>query len=653
MTNRFATLLLTATLGLAAAQTTPATSSVADTSLTNATVTIEIGRYAGPLSSLLAALAKSAGYGLILDTNVDALPQAAGTTAATGTPATGTSSTGTGATGTATADTARPVVYSFQNKPFNEVWPLLMDVYGLSYDIMTLAGQPVLRVSNTPIQRTVTLKNADATQAAQQVKLFFGTPTYSETPQKDAQGNTVGVTRTLVDVKLDSATLRIVPDVRSNAVIVRGTNKEVAEVTRLLTQLDSTPGAPSGSASTPETQTVQRVYSVKGAQADIVALLAAQYPGLKVTPVGQTGQLVVTGPQNQLDAALTLLGQVDRVAPVVAGAQITQRIFQLVNASAEEVKATLEGTLARDLGTTTTTGTAAAGTTTAATGAATTAQANTATIIADKRTNTVIVRGTAEQVAQVADLIPQLDQKVPQINVQVRIQEITERASRALGVNWSAGFGGFSVSSSNTAGLGVSFDPTRSLLGFNLGASLNALQGQGLSKSVYDGSITMQSGQRSLGASSETQNASSTAAASIKSGGRLEINIPSAAANVPAIQKQIDYGVNLDFFSPQVAPDGTITLRVRGQVNDLRTTIAADTVPNVLQFTNSEAQTTLTFKNGETLLLSGLLATKTTENKDGTPFLSSIPVVGSLFGKQSTSTEKTQLLVVITGTIVQ
>ena len=265
----------------------------------------------------------------------------------------------------------------------------------------------------------------------------------------------------------------------------------------------------------------------------------------------------------------------------------------------------------------------------------------------------MIVRGTADQVAQVADLIPQLDQKVPQINVQVRIQEITERASRALGVNWSAGFGGFSVSSSNTAGLGVSFDPTRSLLGFNLGASLNALQGQGLSKSVYDGSITMQSGQRSLGGSGDTQNASSTAAASIKSGGRLEVNIPSAAANVPAIQKQIDYGVNLDFFSPQVAPDGTITLRVRGQVNDLRTTIAANTVPNVLQFTNSEAQTTLTFKNGETLLLSGLLATKTTENKDGTPFLSSIPVVGSLFGKQSTSTEKTQLLVVITGTIVQ
>lgn len=673
MTKRFAFLLLTAALGMAAAQTsTPAApvtqaSASADPALTPANVTIEIGRYGGPLSSLLSALAKSAGYGLILDTNVDALPSAAGT--ATPTTEAG---TGTGTTPAATG-TARPVVYSFQNKPFNEVWPLLMDVYGLSYDVVRLSGEPVLRVSNTPIQRSVTLKNADATQASQQVKLFFGTPTYSETPQRDAQGNTTGVLRTLADVKLDSATLRIIPDVRSNSVIIRGTNKEVAEVTRLLGQLDSTPGAGT-STTTTETQTVQRVYAVKGAQADIVAVLAAQYPGLKVTPVGQTGQLVITGPQNQLDAAVTLLGQVDRVAPVVAGAQITQRVFQLVNASAEEVKATLEGTLARELSTgsivpnatlidpTTgqpyTTGALAnaplnpTSSTATTTGAATDAKPATASIIADKRTNTLIVRGTADQVAQVADLIPNLDQRVPQINVQVRIQEITETASRSLGMDWKAGFGGFTVSA-GSGGLGAAFDPTRSLVGFNLGATLNTLQGQGLSKSVYDGAITMQSGQRSLGSGTSTQNASGSAAATIKSGGRLELNIPSTAANVAPIQKQIDYGVNLDFFDPQVAPDGTITMRVRGQINDLRTTITADTVPNLLQFVNSEAQTTLTFKNGETLLLSGLLKTTESTNRDGVPFLSTIPVIGGLFGREATKREQTQLLVVITGTVVK
>ena len=675
-------LLLTAVLGMAAAQTTPPAvqPATADAQLSRANVTVEIGWYGGPLSSLLAAIAKAAGYGLILDANVDALQSA---TNATGANAGTAPAAGEGAP-TAASTGARPVVYSFQDKPFNEVWPLLMDVYGLSYEVVNMGGQPVLRVGNTPIQRIVALRNADAAETATQVKLFFGTPTYSETPQKDAQGNVVGVTRTLADVKLDSPTLRIVPDVRSNSVVVRGTNKEVTEVQRLLAQLDQAARPGASTPTTPEVRTVQRVYAVKGLQADAVTLLGAQYPGLKVTPVGQTGQLVISGPENQLDAALALLGQVDRPAP--AAGQTTQRVFTLINASAEEVKATLEGTLARDLTNTGSNltpnatlinpltgqpytngplanmpvGTAAAlsgqSVGTANTGAAASAPATAATIIADKRTNTLIVRGTPEQVAQIAELVPTLDTRVPQINVQIRIQEITETAARSLGVDWKASFGGFSVTAGG-GGLTAAFDPTQNLVGFNLGPTLKTLETQGVSKSVYDGSVTMQSGQRALGAGTDTQNSSSTAAASIKSGGRLEINIPSQAANVPAIQKQVDYGVNLDFFSPQVAPDGTITLRVRGQVNDLRTPLeavdSAGAVPNVLRFTNSEAQTTLTFKSGQTLLLSGLLADKDTVSNGGVPFLSQIPVIGGLFGSQSKSNTKTQLLVVITGTVVK
>ncbi len=276
---------------------------------------------------------------------------------------------------------------------------------------------------------------------------------------------------------------------------------------------------------------------------------------------------------------------------------------------------------------------------------------NAATIIADKRTNTLIVRGTSAQVEQVAALIPSLDQVVPQINVQVRIQEITEDAARTLGLNWKVGFGGFNISSGAT-GLAASFDPTRALVGgFNLLPTLNALETQTQTKRVYDGSITMQSGQRSLGtAGGGTTNASSTAAASIKSGGRLELNIPSTSGN---ITKQIDYGINLDFFDPQVAPDGTITLRVRGQVNQPKTAITGTSVPNILDFSNSEAQSIVTFKSGQTLLLSGLLGTNETSTNRGVPFLSSLPVIGPAFGQKETTKTQSQLMVVITGTVVK
>lgn len=689
MNNRSLTLLISASLGLASlsgafgqtvqtpaqppAQPPPAsTQSTADSRLAASNVSLEIGTYSGPLSSLLAAVAKSAGYDVIFDTDVDGLSGAssAATSAAPAAPASGLGTAPAASAAPSPGNTgSRPVVYNFRNTPFNQVWPLLMDIYGLSYEVVQIGPGQVLRIGANPIQRVIALKNANAVDAVNQVKLFFGTPTYSEAQQKDAQGNVTSVTRTLADVKIDSPTLRIVADSRTNSLIVRGTNREVSDVQRLAAQLDQQVASATSSAAT-NAQTVQRVYSVKGQQADIVAVLAAQYPNLKVTAVGQTGQLVITGVQNQLDAALSLLGSVDRVTPVVtvSGPVTVQKVIQLTNAAAKDVKTVLEGTLQRDLTSTGLVGNAvpllqADGTTgiqppttassalSAAPTPATAIQASApqATIIADERTNTLIIRGTQAQVDQIGQIIPSLDVRVPQVNLQVRIQEINETASRSLGVDWKAGFGNFVVNVASTAVKAI-FDPTQALVGFNLGATLSALENQGMTKRVYDGAVTMQSGQRSLGATSAVSNSSSSAAAHVQSGGRIELNIPSGAANVPPIQRQIDYGVTLDFYSPQVAPDGTITVRVSGKVTGEPGDV---TNGQVIRFTNSEAQTTITFRAGETVLLSGLLGTNQATTNDGVPFLSSIPLIGALFGKQTTNTTRSQLLVVITGNVLQ
>ncbi|MDO4263462.1 MAG: secretin, partial [Deinococcus sp.] len=148
-------------------------------------------------------------------------------------------------------------------------------------------------------------------------------------------------------------------------------------------------------------------------------------------------------------------------------------------------------------------------------------------------------------------------------------------------------------------------------------------------------------------------NASDGAAATIKSGGKLELNIPDGEGG--SIEKVIDYGVILDFFEPTVAPDGTITLRVRGQVNDLvnEDAITPGALPYLLRFTNSEAQTRISFKSGQTVLLSGLMGTTESSSKAGLPFLSMIPGVGALAGNQSTSRDSTQMLFVITGDIIE
>ena len=675
MKKRSLALLLTSALTVAGAQsaatspaTSPAISSPVDARLSAAAVSLEIGRYSGPLSSLLAAVAKAAGYELILDTDVDALPAAASAVPPADAPA-----------GQAPGGLAgdKPVVYNFSGKPFNEVWPLLLDIYGLSYEVIRLGGQDVLRVSNAPIQRVIKLANADASAAVNQVKLFFGTPQYTETQQKDAQGNVTGTARSLEEIKLDSPTLRIVADARTNSLIVRGTNREIEAVERLAAEIDKAGAQADESAPQPVAPdpVVQKVYTVKGSPDDIAALLAAQYPDLKVTKVGKTDALVISGRAGDADAALNLLAQVDRpvVVPAApAGPPVVQRVFQLSNAKAQDVKDVLLGVVGSgnnarstfgntDLSQGANIGDAAtlqpaplpgqapplpatvpaapannAGNTNNAVSPADGVNANPNTpalsIIADPRSNSLIVRGSQDQIAQIAELMPTLDVRVPTINVELRIQEISESGSRSLGLDWTAGVGNF-VTKIVGGSLSALFDITQSAAGFNIGATLNALEQQGFTKKINDANVTLFSGQ--------------TSPAIIKSGGQILINL---VGTQTTIQRQIDYGVTIELSNPQVSPDGTIKFDVQSAVKD---TLGAIDNPNLIRLTNREAQTSIALKSGQTALLGGLLSNTESNTTQGVPFLSSLPIIGDLFKTQTHSTERSQLLLVVTANLVE
>lgn len=735
-------LLLTSVLTLSVAQAQQATSTkpstsvpyyTVDSQLANTPITIETGTYRGPLSSLLSAIAKSAGYGLVIEGDIDNIvTQQSSILKNDNITAPPTIES------TSSSSTQRAAIYSFANQPFSQVWPFLMEVNGLSYEVVTIGQQPVLRVTTDPIQRVVKLQYVNAEDAANQAKLFFGEPIYKEETsiRKDALGGEEKVTtRTLQDVKLDSATMRIIPDVRTNSVIIRGINKEITAVVKLLNQIDAGYKVES---ETENKKATESIYTIKGSKDEVIKLLGAQYPevkvvptsdanqvilmgekryitaatallnktdknplpakmsehiysiegeedgllellrsrfpGLQILPVGKTRQLIIAGEESKVESAIRLLGQIDRKA---GSLPTVQRTFQLVNASAEELKATLEGTLSRNLATGNKNNVNSANNTNAnannanstnvngvngvagtnvngvngvngvatnTTALALNANAPMVTIIADKRTNTLIVRGTQLQVDQVAELIPSLDRVVPQINLQVRIQELSDSATRELGVNSRLNFGGFSIATSANNGLIGSFNPLSSLVGFNIFPTLNTLEKQDLSKRVYEGSVTMQSGQRSLDVNRASSNdTSSKADASLFAGGLLDINIPNRDKD------QIPYGISLNFYDPQVSPDGNITIRIQAKTTTLLSQLSPNSIPYVINRANSEAQSVVTFKNGETLLLGGLMGNKVTNNSSGLPFLARLGIGGN----KSTNEEFSQLLIVVTGNIVK
>ena len=58
-------------------------------------------------------------------------------------------------------------------------------------------------------------------------------------------------------------------------------------------------------------------------------------------------------------------------------------------------------------------------------------------------------------------------------------------------------------------------------------------------------------------------------------------------------------------------------------------------------------------RSGETLVLGGLIKDSTENRKSGVPLLSSLPVVGALFGNHANNVGRTELLVIITPRVLR
>ncbi len=250
-------------------------------------------------------------------------------------------------------------------------------------------------------------------------------------------------------------------------------------------------------------------------------------------------------------------------------------------------------------------------------------------VTADARTNSIIVTGTAAAQARIAELIPELDTPQQQVNIQVRIQEISTRAASNLGINLTAAAGNLAASILDT-GLKFVFDAQNAISGLNLGAVLDTLESQGLSRRVDDSTVTV------------LNNDTGT----IQSGGTIFISIPGGDSN---IERTIPYGVQVDV-TPRIANDGRVTLMVEARVEDI---LSESDNPNFLNLSTRQVASTVTLTPGQTVLLGGLLQNQLNQSENRVPVLGDLPIVGSLFGSTTSEEDNTELLLIVTADVIQ
>ena len=280
-------------------------------------------------------------------------------------------------------------------------------------------------------------------------------------------------------------------------------------------------------------------------------------------------------------------------------------------------------------------------------------------ISVDDRSNLIIITDVAEKIEQAKQLVNRLDTVTPQVIIQARIVEASTNFSRDIGTDWTL-IGGIQSTDAN-AGIGpqrgydalggtygwdaaMNFPASitgslGSTLGFNftriagapflLNAKLRAMEAQGKGRIVSAPKIVTLDNKKAI----------------IKQG--LEYPYLERDKDGNATRKFKDIDLSLEV-TPHITPDHRISMTLSITKNDI-----GDIINNEQSFTTKEAQTELLVNDGETIVIGGIIKTRSITGTAGLPGLSKMPFLGWLFKSESNSSQKEELLIFITPTIVQ
>ncbi|MGC4044515.1 MAG: secretin N-terminal domain-containing protein [Armatimonas sp.] len=265
--------------------------------------------------------------------------------------------------------------------------------------------------------------------------------------------------------------------------------------------------------------------------------------------------------------------------------------------------------------------------------------------IPDINTNSVIVVTSPENRAMLQQILQQLDKIPEQVMIETLIVEASLDATNKLGFEWS--FNQNKVAGETGAkGTGtVSF-----------GAKDTTTQPQGFRYTITGGQYSafltaLKSDSRFEVLSTPRIFTSNNATA--------EINISQSLPYVTSQQTNaagfvtfqydfLDVGIILTV-TPRITSKGFVTMEVTQTANDF----VRYTDFNAPVVNQREAQTTVSVKDGETIVLGGVIRNTVSTTTNKLPILGDIPVLGKLFQSSSQQKNKTELLVFLTPRIVR
>jgi type IV pilus assembly protein PilQ len=134
--------------------------------------------------------------------------------------------------------------------------------------------------------------------------------------------------------------------------------------------------------------------------------------------------------------------------------------------------------------------------------------------------------------------------------------------------------------------------------------------------------------------------------AKVLSGKKIPINVIDKSGNL--VTEFFDVAVSLKV-TPQIIPGGDVMLTLNPEVSDLS---GEATVAGGIIILTSEVSTTLIARDGETVVIGGVIRSKDGMVDRRVPLLHAIPLFGRLFSYQAKTLDKTEILVFVTPRVI-
>jgi type II secretory pathway component GspD/PulD (secretin) len=262
-------------------------------------------------------------------------------------------------------------------------------------------------------------------------------------------------------------------------------------------------------------------------------------------------------------------------------------------------------------------------------------------------TRTVIVEDTAENIRRIETIINHWDARPRQVLIEAKILEVTLTDEMTLGVNWekvlgdaTIGTGGFSSGTLPDSG------PASPVPSTGLGFFGNMITGAGTSHQFRAALDALGGKTRIDTLSTPKILAIHGKAARVQVGGQQGYRVTTTNLGVATETIEfIDTGTILEI-TPYIDEKGNILLNVKPTINTAK---IEEGIPVV---NSTVVSTWLLARNGETALIGGLIQEEAVETQTAIPCLGSIPGLGYLFGRKSHGTGKSELVVLITPTVL-